>query len=250
MPRRKKKANGNGTENGNGNGNGNNENIVKSSDVFSMKTKKKVSISARSFNQKELFRSIEKNIVTIAAGPAGCGKTKIAVCSSLIGLLKGDYEKMIFSRPCVEAEGENLGFLPGNFNDKIYPYMMPIFNFMSEYLDKHQIEELIKNDVFITLPLAYQRGLTFSNAFVILDEAQNTTPRQMRMFLTRIGDGCKVIVDGDPNQSDIRGKNGLIDAVKRLEGMEGIGIVELTDEDIVRHPIVAKIENKYLLDLD
>ncbi len=171
--------------------------------------------------------------------------TMISVVSGLREFVMGKYSKLIFTRPCVEANGENLGFLPGDLNEKIHPYMYPIFDFLSDYLSAKQIDGLIKSENIITLPLAFQRGITFKNSFVLLDEAQNTNVGQIRMFLTRIGDNCKVVITGDPNQSDVKNKNGLVDACERLVGIDGLGIVHFTEEDIFRHPIVFAIEEKY-----
>ena len=169
----------------------------------------------------------------------------LAVVSGLKEFVSGQYKKMIFTRPCVEANGENLGFLPGDLNEKISPYMYPIFDFLSDYLNAKQIEEYIKSEFITTLPLAFMRGVTFKDAFVILDEAQNTKPEQIRMFLTRIGDNCKVVLTGDPNQTDIGTKNGLVDACERLKGVSSLDIVKFTNDDIIRNPIVAEIEERY-----
>ena len=171
--------------------------------------------------------------------------TKLAVVSGLREFVMGKYKKMIFTRPCVEANHENLGFLPGDLNEKISPYMYPIFDFLSDYLDAQQIEDYMKEEKIKTFPLAFMRGCTFRNSFVILDEAQNTSPEQVRMFLTRIGENCKVVITGDPLQTDVRGKNGLVDACDRLEGVKGLSIVKFTREDIVRNPIIAEIEDRY-----
>ena len=226
--------------NGNGNGNGKEVEVVKK-----LKTKTKVIITAKSGNQKELLKSIKENLVTIVAGPPGSGKTLIAVTSGLSEFIMGKYDRMIFTRPCVEANGENLGFLPGDLNEKIHPYMYPIFDFLSDYLTIKQIEGYIKSESIMTLPLAFQRGMTFKNSFVLLDEGQNTTPDQIRMFLTRIGENCKVVITGDPLQTDIKDKNGLVDACERLDGVKNLKVIRFTKEDIVRNPIVAEIEERY-----
>jgi len=223
--------------NGNGNGNG--------QDVNKKEVEKKIVIQAKTPNQKLFLKSIKENIVTIVHGVCGTGKTRLAVLSGLKDFKQGKYDKLILTRPCVEASGESLGFLPGDLNEKIHPYMLPIFDFLSEYLSSACINNYMKENKIITLPLAYHRGLTFRNAFVIGDEFQNTTPEQVRMFLTRIGDNCKVVITGDPKQTDIRGKNGLVDAVERLQGVNNLGIVEFTEEDILRNPIVIDIEKRY-----
>jgi len=230
------------------NGNGNNQSKENGSDVEIIrksKTKTRVTVIAKGENQKLLLKSIKENLVTIVAGPPGTGKTMLSVVSGLREFIMGKYDKMIFTRPCVEAAGENLGFLPGDLNEKIHPYMYPIFDFLSDYLTAKQIEGYIKAEKIITLPLAFQRGMTFRNSFVLLDEGQNTTPEQVRMFLTRIGENCKVVITGDPLQTDIKSKNGLVDACERLEGVSGLGIVTLEAGDIVRNSIVAEIEGRY-----
>ena len=210
--------------------------------------KSRISVTARSQHQKELLKSIKENVITIVQGPPGSGKTMLSVVSGLREFTIGRYSKLIFTRPCVEANGENLGFLPGDLHEKIHPYMYPIFDFLADYLSQKQIEGLIKSENIVTLPLAFQRGMTFKNSFVLLDEAQNTKPDQIRMFLTRIGENCKVVITGDPLQSDIKHKNGLVDACERLVNIDKLGIVEFTKEDIVRHPIVAEIEERYKKD--
>jgi phosphate starvation-inducible protein PhoH and related proteins len=236
MSRRKRASNGN-----NENTNGQNSKETKRSST----QKARIKVTAKSENQKKLLKSIKDNVVTIVYGPPGSGKTLLAVVSGLREFVMGKYKKMIFTRPCVEAVGENLGFLPGDLHEKIHPYMYPIFDFLGDFLTQKQIDEYLKSENIITLPLAFQRGITFSNSFVLLDEAQNTRPEQIRMFLTRIGENCKIVITGDPLQSDIRCKNGLVDACERLVGVESLGIVEFNSEDIVRHPIVTAIEKRY-----
>jgi len=233
-------------KNGNKNGNGV-EIIEKKEDIKTIKIipKKQLIIIAKTPHQKEFLKSIKENLVTIVTGPAGSGKSRLSVVSGLKEFIEGNCKKLIFTRPCVEANGENLGFLPGNLNEKIHPYMYPVFDFLSEYLTSKQMEDMIKAEKIMTLPLAYQRGITFKRAFVLLDEGQNTTPSQVRMFLTRIGDNCKIIINGDPDQSDIKGKNGLVDACERLEGVKDLKIVRFDESDIIRNPIVAEIEERY-----
>jgi phosphate starvation-inducible PhoH-like protein len=232
MSKKKSRANGTVTE-------------LKRTKDLGFSTKKKVTLSAKTENQKQLFKSIKHNVITIATGPPGTGKTLISVVSALKSLIDCKYGKIIFTRPCIEADGENLGFLPGDLNEKISPYMMPIFDFLSGYLDKVQIEKMILNGNIMTIPLAFMRGITFENSFVLLDECQNTTPKQMKMVLTRIGENSQVVMTGDPNQSDIKGTNGLVDIVTRLDNVPDIGIVRFTEEDIVRHGIVKIIEKRY-----
>lgn len=251
MSKKKKAANGNSNGNGNGNGNGNSNGNGNGNgggnrdEERKFYTKCPIIITAKSENQKLLLRSIKENLITIVAGPAGSGKTMLSVVSGLREFAMGHYKKMIFTRPCVEANGENLGFLPGDLNEKIYPYMYPIFDFLSDYLTPQKIEYYVKTEEFVTLPLAFMRGVTFRNAFVILDEGQNTKPEQIRMFLTRIGENCKVVITGDPNQSDIRQKNGLVDAIERLQGVKGLGVINFTKEDILRNPVIEDIESRY-----
>ncbi len=241
MSKRKKNGNGHGNGNGNGNGNGSSSELENKKSY----TKQRLSVTAQSPNQKALLKSIKENLVTIVAGPPGSGKTMLSVVSGLREFIMGKYKKMIFTRPCVEAVGENLGFLPGDLHEKIHPYMYPIFDFLSDYLTPKQIEAYLKSEEITTLPLAFQRGMTFRNSFVLLDEAQNTRPEQIRMFLTRIGENCKVVITGDPLQSDIRDTNGLVDACERLKGVDNLGIIEFSKEDILRNPIVVDIEQRY-----
>jgi phosphate starvation-inducible PhoH-like protein len=238
------------------NGNGDEDKAVKKEKETRKKEKdsqrgakeayKRISVTAKSENQKTLLKAIKDSTITIVSGPPGSGKTKLSVVSGLREFIMGRYDKMIFTRPCVEANNENLGFLPGDLNEKIHPYMYPIFDFLSDYMTDKQIEGFVKTEKIKTFPLAFMRGCTFRNSFVLLDEAQNTNPEQIRMFLTRIGENCKIVITGDPYQTDIRGKNGLVDACERLEGVLGLSVVRFTKEDIVRNPIVTAIEERYL----
>lgn len=196
--------------------------------------------------QKKVFQSMNENILTFITGPAGTGKTMCSVSQALYEFSKNKYEKIILTRPAVEAHGEKLGFLPGDACDKLAPYMMPVMDVLGGYLEESFIQTMVKKNEIITIPLAFQRGLTFKNAFVVFDEAQNTTRDQMRMFLTRIGENCKVVVSGDLRQTDrVGGINGLAHSVKILNGVKNIGIVELTEKSIVRSQLVADIESKY-----
>jgi len=200
---------------------------------------------AKNEKQKEVLRTINNNTVTIISGLAGTGKTFLAVMYGLNEFLKGKYKRLIFTRPCVEAVGEKLGYLPGGFNEKISPYMIPIFCVLEKAIGVERVNKLIEENCIVTLPLAFQRGVTFEDAFVLLDEAQNTIPNQIEMFLTRIGDNSKIVITGDPSQSDIDGINGLVDACERLKGVSGLAVVTMEKEHIVRHPIVALISQKY-----
>jgi len=174
--------------------------------------------------------------------------THLATIFGLQQLIWGNYQKLIITRPCIEACGESLGFLPGDFNAKIAPYLIPIWDILLESLRKTDLNLLIEEGKIVTIPLAYHRGITFKNAFVIADEMQNTLPQQMRMFLTRMGMGSKVVITGDVSQSDIRNKNGLSDIIERLDNLENVGIVEMDRTCIVRHPLVASIEDRYSLE--
>lgn len=202
-------------------------------------------ITALNQRQKEALKSIRENDLTFLIGCAGTSKTHLSVLYGVSELLKGNFRTIVFSRPCVEADGEELGFLPGSFNEKISPYMIPIFDILYTYVEPKVIDALFLDRHIITLPLAFMRGVSFNNAYVILDEAQNTHPKQMRMFLTRMGNGSKVVVTGDLAQSDISGINGLKDAYTRFEGIKGVHIVQFEEEHIIRHPLVARIESRY-----
>ncbi len=209
-----------------------------------------VSISAKNAEQKDMLRTISQNDITFVKGVPGTGKTYVAVGYALQELLKGNYENIILTRPVVEA-GEKLGFLPGDMEDKISPYMIPIFYSMEQILgnQKALLKKLIdKNGEeprIRILPLAYMRGVTFSNAMIICDEMQNCTPEQMRMVLTRFGEGSKMILCGDIKQSDINRRNGLEDAFDLLQDIPGIGFVSLSRAAVVRHPIIARIDDRY-----
>lgn len=196
--------------------------------------------------QKEVFQSMKDNTVTFITGPAGTGKTLVSVSQALYEYSKNKYKKIILTRPAVEAHGEKLGFLPGDACDKLAPYMMPIMDVLGDNLDDNIINTMVKKNEIITIPLAFMRGITFKDAFIVFDEAQNTTRDQMRMFLTRIGENCKVVVSGDLRQKDrVGGISGLQHAIQILEGVNGIGIVNLTEKSIVRSQIVADIESRY-----
>lgn len=203
-------------------------------------------LTAKNESQKSILKSIKDNTLTIISGPPGSGKTHIPVVYGLQQVLRGNYSRLIFTRPCVEAYGENLGFLPGDFNDKIAPYMIAIFDILTRVYDKKKIEALFSAGVIQTIPLAFQRGITFQDAFVVGDEFQNTIPQQVRMFLTRMGENCKIVITGDPAQTDINGTNGLVDVMSRLENShEDISIIHMNYEDVVRHPLVEFIDRKY-----
>ena len=189
---------------------------------------------------------MEKEPLTFGLGAAGTGKTFRAVAGALRSLRRGEGRRLVITRPVVEA-GERLGFLPGDLQAKLDPYMRPIYDALSEILGFEDLAKLEESGVIEIAPLAYMRGRTLSNAFVILDEAQNTTIMQMKMFLTRMGQDSRMVVTGDPSQNDLdRGRtSGLMDAVRRLRGFEGVGVVEFTGKDIVRHPLVEQIVRAY-----
>ncbi|MGL6044078.1 MAG: PhoH family protein, partial [Sandaracinobacteroides sp.] len=184
--------------------------------------------------------------VIFALGPAGTGKTYLAVAQAVSQLVAGSVDRLILSRPAVEA-GERLGFLPGDMRDKVDPYLRPLYDALYDMLPSEQVERRIASGEIEIAPIAFMRGRTLAHAFVILDEAQNTTPMQMKMFLTRFGEGSRMVVCGDPNQVDLPdpGKSGLADAVARLEGLQGLAVQRFTSKDVVRHPIVGKIVDAY-----
>lgn len=207
------------------------------------------SVSALNESQKEVLRNIANpaNYINFISGVAGSGKTFCSTSWGLEQFAKEKYAKLIFTRPYVEA-GEKLGFLPGTFDDKIAPFMLPIFDVLKDHFTCEEIEEKTKKGEIMTLPLAYMRGYTFKNAFVLLDEAQNTTRKQMHLFLTRIGQGSKIVVTGDPFQSDLGHDNGFVDALRRLKGVEGVSVTEMDPKYVVRHGIIPSINDRYLLD--
>ncbi len=192
--------------------------------------------------QKELLETFEKKDMTFAIGPAGTGKTYLSVVYAVNCLRLNKSKKIIITRPVVEA-GENLGFLPGDLEEKIDPYLRPIFDALDQLISPVQRQHLMEKGIIEIAPLAYMRGRTLDDAIVILDEAQNTTVMQMKMFLTRMGFHSKMIINGDTTQIDLPygKKSGLIDALERLSGVEEIGSVALTSRDVVRHPLVRKI---------
>jgi len=216
--------------------------------VLDQQSEFKQIIIAKNEDQEEMLRTIDDNIITFVKGVPGSGKTYMAIYYALHQIFKKQYENIVFSRPVVEAAGENLGFLPGNIASKIDPYMVPIFDALSQMLPTDVIKSLMNKNghdpIIKILPLAYMRGITHRNSIVVLDEAQNMTAGQMRMLLTRIGENTKMIICGDILQSDIKVKNGLEDAFERLQDIDGISFVTLTDS-LPRHPLIAKIEERY-----
>lgn len=203
-------------------------------------------IKSRSENQQRLVDAFQKDDMIFATGPAGTGKTYLSIALAVKALKEKAIRKIILSRPAVEA-GEKLGFLPGDMKEKIDPYLQPLYDALEDMLPAVKLQDLIEKNIIQIAPLAFMRGRTLSDAVVILDEAQNTTPAQIRMFLTRMGWNTKMIITGDMTQIDLpRGqKSGLPEAISILKGVEGITFVELDGKDIVRHKLVTKIVNAY-----
>ncbi len=203
-------------------------------------------IKARSINQQRLIDAFNNNDMVFAVGPAGTGKTYLSIALAVKALKEKTAKKIILSRPAVEA-GEKLGFLPGDMKDKIDPYLQPLYDALEDMLPQVKLQDMMEKHVIQIAPLAFMRGRTLSDAVVILDEAQNTTPAQIRMFLTRMGWNTKMIITGDTSQIDLppKSKSGLIEALHILSGIEGIGVVNLTQKDIVRHKLVTRIVNAY-----
>ncbi|MBR4502407.1 MAG: PhoH family protein [Clostridia bacterium] len=203
-------------------------------------------VKCRTLGQMEYIRSIRKNQLTLSVGPAGTGKTYLAVAMAAGALKNREVERIILTRPAVEA-GEKLGYLPGDMVQKVDPYLRPLYDALFDMMGPDASQRLTERGVLEVAPLAFMRGRTLANAFIILDEAQNTTPEQMKMFLTRLGEGSRCIVTGDPTQIDLpRGRSsGLTEAVQILEGIPGIGICRLTGRDVVRHELVQRIVEAY-----
>ena len=203
-------------------------------------------IKARSENQQRLIEAYKENDMVFAVGPAGTGKTYLSIALAVKALKEKTAKKIILSRPAVEA-GEKLGFLPGDMKDKIDPYLQPLYDALEDMLPQVKLQDMMEKHVIQIAPLAFMRGRTLSDAVVILDEAQNTTPAQIRMFLTRMGWNTKMIITGDMTQIDLprSQKSGLIEALHILNDVEGIGVVNLDRRDIVRHKLVTRIVNAY-----
>jgi len=203
-------------------------------------------IAPKTANQKKLVHSSLKNDLVFALGPAGTGKTFVSVALAVQALKNKEVRKIIITRPAVEA-GENLGFLPGDLKEKIDPYLRPIYDALHDMIQSEKLKHYMETGVIEIAPLAYMRGRTLNNAFILLDEAQNTTPMQIKMFMTRIGPESKVIITGDTTQIDLppNQKSGLIQAIEVLKGIHGIGFVELDEKDVVRHKLVKEIIKAY-----
>lgn len=216
-----------------------------SSDVVAITSRGKT-IKCKTVGQKKYVDSIKKNAVVFGIGPAGTGKTYLAVCLAVQAMKQKQVDKIILTRPAVEA-GEKLGFLPGDLQTKVDPYLRPLYDALQEMLGLETYTKLMERGSIEIAPLAYMRGRTLSNAFIILDEAQNSTREQMKMFLTRLGDGSKMVITGDVTQIDLpEGKeSGLEHAACVLKDVEGIGIIRMSDKDVVRNPLVMRIVRAY-----
>src|ERR1700716_796024 len=203
-------------------------------------------IAPRSAGQAAYVKAMRENELVFGLGPAGTGKTYLAVAAAIDLLMGGQVERVILSRPAVEA-GERLGFLPGDLRDKVDPYLRPIFDALNDMLPADQLQKRLASGEIEVAPIAFMRGRTLAHAFVILDEAQNTTPVQMKMFLTRLGEGSRMVVTGDPTQVDLPAgtRSGLADALEALRGVDDVAVVHFTEKDVVRHQLGGRIVGAY-----
>ena len=210
------------------------------------KTRRGEIIRAKTFHQRKYVKAIQQYDITFGIGPAGTGKTFLAAVLAVQALLNDDVERLILTRPAVEA-GEKLGFLPGDLQQKVNPFLRPLYDALYQFIDPLKVPELMEKGRIEIAPLAYMRGRTLSNSFVIVDEAQNTTPAQLKMVLTRLGFGSKMVVTGDITQTDLptHQVSGLVTSTKILQAVEGIAFCYLTEADVVRHPLVQKIVGAY-----
>ncbi len=210
------------------------------------KTRRGEEVRAKTFRQKQYIQALHKHDMIFCTGPAGTGKTFLAVVVAVQALLANQYEKLILTRPAVEA-GEKLGFLPGDLQQKVNPYLRPLYDAINEFIDPEKVPSLMERGVIEVAPLAYMRGRTLNNAFVIVDEAQNTTASQMKMVLTRLGFNSRMVVTGDITQIDLplHQESGLTVAIKILRHVEGIAFCEFSQKDVVRHSLVQRIVNAY-----
>ena len=218
------------------------ERTADSIDVYA----KNVTVKPKTEGQRRYIEAINGHDLTFCVGPAGTGKTYLAVAAAASMLKHGSAKRIVLARPAVEA-GERLGFLPGDMQAKVNPYLRPLFDALHDMMEFEQVKRFMINDVIEVIPLAFMRGRTLNDSVIILDEAQNTTPSQMLMFLTRLGHNSKMIITGDTSQVDLPAntRSGLVDAMEKLSGIKGIGMVELERSDIVRHRLVQNIVNAY-----
>ncbi|MBD2499953.1 PhoH family protein [Anabaena azotica] len=210
------------------------------------RTRRGEEVRAKTFRQRQYIEAIRKRDLTFCIGPAGTGKTYLAVVVAVQALLANQVEKLILTRPAVEA-GERLGFLPGDLQQKINPYLRPLYDAIYEFIDQEKVPNLIERGIIEVAPLAYMRGRTLNHAFVIVDEAQNTTPAQMKMVLTRLGFRSRMVITGDTTQTDLpmNQQSGLTVALQVLKNVEGIAVCEFNQKDVVRHPLVQRIVSAY-----
>lgn len=210
------------------------------------RTRRGEEIRAKTFAQKRYVESVRTQDLTFCIGPAGTGKTYLAAVLAVKALLDNQYERLILTRPAVEA-GEKLGFLPGDLQQKVNPFLRPLYDALYEFIEPEKIGNLMERGVIEVAPLAYMRGRSLNNSFIIVDEAQNTTPAQMKMVLTRLGFGSRMVVTGDVTQTDLPGnqRSGLAVAEQILHNVEGVGFCKLTQADVVRHPLVQRIVTAY-----
>lgn len=210
------------------------------------RTRKGEEVRAKTFRQRQYIEALGKRDLTFCTGPAGTGKTFLAVVVAVQALLANQFERLILTRPAVEA-GERLGFLPGDLQQKVNPYLRPLYDAINEFIDPEKVPSLMERGIIEVAPLAYMRGRTLNNAFVIVDEAQNTTPAQMKMVLTRLGFRSRMVITGDVTQTDLplNQQSGLTVAVQVLKHVEGIAFCEFSQKDVVRHPLVQRIVAAY-----
>lgn len=222
------------------------ETMIKELDDVILINKKGKAIQPKTLGQKKYIELINQNDITFGIGPAGTGKTYLAVAMAVSAFKKDEVNRIVLTRPAVEA-GESLGFLPGDLKDKVDPYLRPLYDALFDMLGGERVNKFLERGTIEVAPLAFMRGRTLDNAFIILDEAQNTTPEQMKMFLTRLGFGSKAVVTGDITQTDLpdKRKSGLVQATTILENIKGIGKIELTEKDVVRHELVQRIIKAY-----